>query len=261
MNTLSTSRRFRNNKLKFDIALSFAEEDRPFVDKVARYLKEKNLRVFYDKDEMIDSWGKDLYVHLDEIYREKARFCVLFISRHYKQKRWTTHERIRAQARSFFSRHGDYILPFRFDDTEIEGVQEGMVYLSSKEYDERRLAEAIFDKIERNKTYGQRLRQRFLPFVTRKAAVTSLLGMAAGIGFSLLPDRLIPVEELAKNLRERSLERIRGAVCRDSTFSSSTGRGTCSHHGGIAYYLDTAIYHKTWKESLEEARQKTWRSR
>ena len=27
------------------------------------------------------------------------------------------------------------------------------------------------------------------------------------------------------------------AVCRDGTYSYSRGRGTCSHHGGVAYYL------------------------
>lgn len=28
-----------------------------------------------------------------------------------------------------------------------------------------------------------------------------------------------------------------GAICRDGTRSSATGRGACSHHGGVAYWL------------------------
>lgn len=28
-----------------------------------------------------------------------------------------------------------------------------------------------------------------------------------------------------------------GAVCRDGTRSSATGRGACSHHGGVSYWL------------------------
>ena len=28
-----------------------------------------------------------------------------------------------------------------------------------------------------------------------------------------------------------------GAVCRDGTTSSATGRGACSHHGGVSYWL------------------------
>ncbi|WP_082970669.1 DUF3761 domain-containing protein [Morganella psychrotolerans] len=27
------------------------------------------------------------------------------------------------------------------------------------------------------------------------------------------------------------------AVCRDGSYSTSTGRGTCSHHGGVDHYL------------------------
>ena len=28
-----------------------------------------------------------------------------------------------------------------------------------------------------------------------------------------------------------------GAICRDGTRSYSTGRGTCSHHGGVSQWL------------------------
>jgi len=28
-----------------------------------------------------------------------------------------------------------------------------------------------------------------------------------------------------------------GAICKDGTQSSATGRGACSHHGGVAYWL------------------------
>jgi hypothetical protein len=30
-----------------------------------------------------------------------------------------------------------------------------------------------------------------------------------------------------------------GAVCRDGWRSSSTGSGTCSHHGGVDYWITT----------------------
>ncbi|MDR0219007.1 MAG: DUF3761 domain-containing protein [Enterobacteriaceae bacterium] len=28
------------------------------------------------------------------------------------------------------------------------------------------------------------------------------------------------------------------AVCRDGTYSTSRGSGTCSHHGGVDHYID-----------------------
>lgn len=45
---------------KYDIALSFAEEDRDYVEKVATLLKSNRIRVFYNKFEQVDLLGKGL---------------------------------------------------------------------------------------------------------------------------------------------------------------------------------------------------------
>ena len=49
---------------KYDIALSYAGEDRTYVEKVAENLKNKNINVFYDRYESAFLWGKNLYDHL-----------------------------------------------------------------------------------------------------------------------------------------------------------------------------------------------------
>ncbi|MEG2492469.1 MAG: hypothetical protein RSA67_08020, partial [Alistipes sp.] len=58
-------------KVDFDIALSFAGEDRSYVDQVANTLKLKGVSVFYDKFEEANLWGKNLYEYLSDIYRNK----------------------------------------------------------------------------------------------------------------------------------------------------------------------------------------------
>lgn len=95
------------------MALSFAGEQRAYVDRVASQLRDLGVSVFYDLYHEVELWGKDLYSHLD----------------HYADKVWTTHERRSAQARAF-REHEDYILPVRFDDTEIEGIRETIGYLA-----------------------------------------------------------------------------------------------------------------------------------
>jgi hypothetical protein len=70
----------------YDVALSFAGEDRPFVEGIADTLTECDVRVFYDEYFADRLWGKDLYQHLQEIYRDKARFCVVFVSRNTNQR-------------------------------------------------------------------------------------------------------------------------------------------------------------------------------
>ena len=114
---------------QFDIALSFAGEDREYVDRVANLLRDQGVKVFYDLFEQVDLWGKNLYEHLSATYQDKARFTVIFISNYYASKLWTNHERKAAQARAFQEAQ-EYILPVRFDDTEIPGVLRTVGYIS-----------------------------------------------------------------------------------------------------------------------------------
>ena len=54
--------------VEFEIALSFAGEDRVFVDQVANLLRDSGVKVFYDLFEEANLWGKNLYDYLSEIY-------------------------------------------------------------------------------------------------------------------------------------------------------------------------------------------------
>lgn len=135
------------NKLKiFDVALSFAGEDRSYVEKVAYILREMGLSVFYDKYEAVTLWGKDLYVHLHEIYYKRAKYTIMFISKHYAKKLWSNHERKSAQARAFSERK-EYILPVRFDKTKIPGILPTVGYVDLKNITPKKLAEMIKLKI------------------------------------------------------------------------------------------------------------------
>jgi hypothetical protein len=113
---------------EFDVALSFAGQQRPYVERVANFLRAQGLRVFYDMYEDVELWGKDLYQHLDDIYQNKAKYTVIFISKDYKEKLWTNHELKSAQARAF-AESEEYILPARFDDTTIPGVRATVGYI------------------------------------------------------------------------------------------------------------------------------------
>lgn len=136
----------RYPKREFDVALSFAGEDRAYVERVADKLRDIGLKVFYDKYESVTLWGKNLYTHLSEVYSERAQFVVLFISRHYKTKVWTNHERVSAQARAFKERK-EYILPVRFDSTPLPGLLDTVGYLDAEHITADRLAHLIRAKL------------------------------------------------------------------------------------------------------------------
>ena len=132
----------------YEVALSFASEDREYVESVAEYLKNNNIKVFYDKYEEVTLWGKDLAEHLDKVYRGRARYCVMFISKNYANKVWTNHERRSALAKAIEEKE-EYILPARFDDTEITGIRSTLGYVDLSKKTPEQLGEMILQKLGR----------------------------------------------------------------------------------------------------------------
>lgn len=131
---------------RYDVALSFAGEQRPYVEKLAGILREAEIKVFYDDYEKTTLWGKNLYSHLDHIYREASRYCIIFISKAYANKVWTNHERQSAQARAL-AENGEYVLPVRFDDTEIPGLLPTIGYLDASSMSPGDLAALVKEKL------------------------------------------------------------------------------------------------------------------
>jgi hypothetical protein len=106
----------------FDVAISFAGTEREYAEKLARQLRDAGYAVFYDDFYPEQLWGKNLTVFFDEIFRKKARYCVMFVSKEYQSRKWTSHEARSAQARALEEKGDEYILPVRVDDTELEGL-------------------------------------------------------------------------------------------------------------------------------------------
>ena len=133
---------------KYDVTLSFAGEDRVYVERTAQILVDNGIKVFYDKFEEVDLWGKDLGVHFDFIYRKSAKYCIPFISAHYKEKIWTSHEIRTAISRAIESNE-EYILPARFDETEIDGVRPTLGYINLQNLSPEKFAELIIKKLKK----------------------------------------------------------------------------------------------------------------
>lgn len=116
---------------EFDVALSFAAEDRQYVQRVAEMLKGRQLRVFYDEYMSAHLWGTDLYVVLDDVYRKRARFALVFVSASYVSKPWTRHERRSIQARALEDLN-TYVLPVRLDNSELPGFPPTIGYFDAR---------------------------------------------------------------------------------------------------------------------------------
>ena len=145
-----------NNDYEYDFGLSFAGEQREYVEQVAEELQLRGIRVFFDDYEAATLWGKDLYSHLSEIYQHLCNYCIIFVSDEYAQKVWPSHERRSAQARALEEKR-EYILPVRFDDTRVPGLPNTIYYINALQSSPSEIAELARQKL------GNPIRQNYLP--------------------------------------------------------------------------------------------------
>ena len=126
--------------------LSFAGEQRSYVEEVAKGLKARGVSVFYDRFETTQLWGKHGAEEFHDVFARRAAYVVMFISRAYAAKVWPTHERKSALSRMV---HEDdvYVLPVRFDDTPVQGLLDDLIYLQAADYRPVELAKLIAEKV------------------------------------------------------------------------------------------------------------------
>lgn len=134
---------------EFDIAVSFAGEDREYVEDVVERVKEAGFNAFYDDDHLGEAWGQDGIEYFTNVYQNRARYVVMFVSRHYADKMWTRQERRAAMARAMTERR-EYILPVRLDDTALDGLLPTTIYVDANRVGLDRLVALIKEKLDGN---------------------------------------------------------------------------------------------------------------
>ncbi len=131
---------------KYEVALSFAGEQREYVEAVANALRACGIAVFYDRFEIVNLWGKDGTEFFHHLFAADSAYVVMFISKNYVEKEWTRHERRSALSRAIVE-VGEYVLPVRFDDSPVPGLPATVQYLKSEDYTPEELAGLIAEKI------------------------------------------------------------------------------------------------------------------
>ena len=138
----------------YQVALSFAGEQRGYVEAVAKALASRHIAVFYDGFEANALWGTDGAEHFHQIYSRDTQYVVMFISEAYVAKAWTRHERRAAISRQMKD-DGEYILPVRFDMAEVPGLPDTLQYLMAERFTPAELAVEIAKKVGVAPTAGK----------------------------------------------------------------------------------------------------------
>lgn len=227
----------------YDVALSFAGEDRELAEVLAELLENDGYKVFYDKYEVAQLWGENLYDNFSEIYKNRSRYCVMFVSKHYAQKPWANHERQNAQARAFENSVA-YILPIRLDDTEIPGILPTVGYLDLREMSIHQIYQVLEQKLS-----GE-------PSQATSTSVTSPVVEDVPGEFVLLRSEdgkpyFVPLQGVRRDSEEMSLEVLPEYpenIAFLRTLQDSLSKGfasrtilTCAYRGDAAWVMPQSI--------------------
>lgn len=138
---------------KYEVALSFAGENRNFAEPVAMMLKSQNIELFYDEFNVVELWGEDLPVKLREVYYSNSRYCIIILSDYYLEKVWTIMELRNAIEKSIKEKGEAYILPVRLDgfSGDVPGLPNTIGYISAETSEPEKVVNFFLQKIGKDK--------------------------------------------------------------------------------------------------------------
>jgi hypothetical protein len=119
----------------YDVAISFAGEDRQVARDLATRLLARNYRVFYDEFYRADLLGVNLRERLGAVYGEQSEHCIIIVSESYAIKVWTQLEFKSAMDAALLRRQDDYVIPLRLDDAKLSGLRATISYLDLRGLD------------------------------------------------------------------------------------------------------------------------------
>lgn len=110
--------------------MSYASEQRIYVENVYFFITRKGFSAYYDQVHESELWGTNLREYLRQIFYYKSKWCIMFISSDYVAKMWPSFERkviLKKQIEV-----GEYLLPVRFDETHVPGLDPNLGYKDAK---------------------------------------------------------------------------------------------------------------------------------
>jgi hypothetical protein len=110
---------------KYDVVISYAEEDKGVVQQITPYLRKYKLTYFDFHEEL--NWGKSLIGVTLEKYGQEARCVLVLVSRYYAEKYWPITELEIAQLTGKYKEV--YVLPLRLDDTPMPRMPSSIIHL------------------------------------------------------------------------------------------------------------------------------------
>lgn len=139
---------------QFEFAISYAGEDARHAETLAASLGELGFDVFMANAYRTKLAGFDAEVFFEELF-SKAKQVVVFISEHYKAKRWTRFEWDIILDRD----EGNRFIPVRLDDARLAGLSSTVIFHDLRVDSMDHLVQTCVDRLL---TYQQAIGERSL---------------------------------------------------------------------------------------------------
>ena len=121
--------RGRDEVYEFDIAISFAGENRLLAKHIADQLIALDVQVFYDENYEANYLGKTWSKEFTRVFGVASRYVLCLLDKHHQDKIWPTFEREVFGPRV----QKEEVIPVFLDDTPIVGVSKDIVGISFKD--------------------------------------------------------------------------------------------------------------------------------
>ena len=133
----------------FDVALSFPGEIRSLVKDVAYELNSQigTDSCFYDFNYSAQLARPSLDTLLQDIYRNRSKLIVVFLSGNYQRKQWCNIE-FRAIREIIFERNDQQIMFIKTDDGSVEGVFKTDGFIDARDFKANEIATFIHDRLK-----------------------------------------------------------------------------------------------------------------
>ncbi|MCR6483999.1 toll/interleukin-1 receptor domain-containing protein [Amycolatopsis sp. OK19-0408] len=134
--------------MTYDIAVSFAGEQREYVVQFVEACKARGISVFYDRDLTNDWWGKNFIREQRKVYGKNTRYFLPFISTEYLAKP-VPRDEFSAAMITAVNRGDGYVLPVLWGHVEVptDLLHPHIHHLRADDYTPEQLAEAVARRI------------------------------------------------------------------------------------------------------------------
>jgi hypothetical protein len=132
----------------FEVAVSFPGQVRTYIETVAKQLVSVlgNNTVFYDKFYKAQLATPNLDTALQDIYRNRSRLIVVFLSKDYANRKWCGLE-FRAIREIINAKQDEQVMFVRFDNAIVEGVFDHDGYIDANEHSEIEVVSLIHERV------------------------------------------------------------------------------------------------------------------